>query len=250
MAENKNTFILFTKYIHIFDGLTDEEAGRLIKHLFRYVNDQNPTAPDRLTEAVFESIKHDLKEHLKKWEKVIEKKSEAGKLGGIKSGKTRALKAKIKSQNLEFEAKESNEAFASNYAKIEANEAVNVYVNNISIGRNDLEKSILEFFGFNEMPHNYTHQTSIFGFCTVQKNAGNLQNFAQQFTDYCEYLKASKNMKFRMSLNKFLGDQSESFKNGKWNSENWSDKLKILNLNSITHVKGAIDQSNNKDFLK
>jgi len=68
----------------IFETLTDEEAGRLAKHLFRYVNDENPTS-DRLIELVFEPIKQQLKRDLKSWEKTSEKRSGIGREGGLKS---------------------------------------------------------------------------------------------------------------------------------------------------------------------
>ena len=70
------------RLIHTFEQLTDAQAGRLVKHLFRYVNDQNPSAPDKITSIAFEPIKQQLKRDLKKWEKYIEKQKENGKKGG------------------------------------------------------------------------------------------------------------------------------------------------------------------------
>ena len=82
MAENKKSVVLYTDLIHTFEQLTDAQAGRLVKHLFRYVNDQNPSAPDKITSIAFEPIKQQLKRDLKKWEKYIEKQKENGKKGG------------------------------------------------------------------------------------------------------------------------------------------------------------------------
>lgn len=50
-----------------------------MKHFFRYVNDQNPKAPDKLTQIVFEPIKQQLKRDLKKWETKAKKNSENAK---------------------------------------------------------------------------------------------------------------------------------------------------------------------------
>ena len=61
MAENKKSFILYADYINVFKELTNEEAGVLIKHLFSYVNDENPTLEDRLLKLTFEPIKQQLK---------------------------------------------------------------------------------------------------------------------------------------------------------------------------------------------
>jgi len=84
MAENKKSFILYCDWITTFEKLSDEEAGRLIKHLFLYVNDNNPTPPDRITELVFEPIKQQLKRDLKYWETIKQKRSEAGKASAEK----------------------------------------------------------------------------------------------------------------------------------------------------------------------
>lgn len=80
MAAGKKSFILYTDYLNIFEELTDEEAGQLVKHMFRYVNDQNPEAENRLIKIAFEPIKQQLKRDLKEWEEIIEKRKEAGRI--------------------------------------------------------------------------------------------------------------------------------------------------------------------------
>lgn len=42
MAENKKKVIVYANWQSTFDKLTDEEAGKLIKHFFAYINDDNP----------------------------------------------------------------------------------------------------------------------------------------------------------------------------------------------------------------
>ena len=79
MAENKKAVIVYADWIDQFEYLTDEEAGKLIKHLFRYVNDLNPVAPDRFIESQFIPLKTILRRDLEKWEKTIEGRSRAGK---------------------------------------------------------------------------------------------------------------------------------------------------------------------------
>jgi hypothetical protein len=81
MADNKKSFILFCDQTHLFQELDDDEAGRLIKHIFRYVNDEDPEPPDRITKIAFEPIKQQLKRNLKDWEFKKNQKSEAGKKG-------------------------------------------------------------------------------------------------------------------------------------------------------------------------
>lgn len=68
MADGKNTFNLYCDMIGVFEKLTDEKAGQLIKHIFRYVNDQNPETDDIILDLCFEPIKSKLKLDLKRWE--------------------------------------------------------------------------------------------------------------------------------------------------------------------------------------
>ena len=82
MAENKNKIIVYRDWITTFDSLSSEEAGNLIQHFFRYVNDMNPEPPDRLTLLLFEPIKQTLKRDLKKYEAICLRNKDNGEKGG------------------------------------------------------------------------------------------------------------------------------------------------------------------------
>jgi len=56
----------------------------LIKHIFAYVNDENPVSDSILINAVFANIKTTLKRDLNAWEKTLEIKSDSGKMGNLK----------------------------------------------------------------------------------------------------------------------------------------------------------------------
>lgn len=84
MAENKNSFLLYTDLIHTVKKLTDEQAGQLFKHVLEYVNDLNPQTDDILLQVCFEPIRQSLKRDLRKYENMREKKREAGKKGANK----------------------------------------------------------------------------------------------------------------------------------------------------------------------
>jgi len=84
MAENKKGVLVYADWIDHFEGLTDEEAGLLIKHFFRYVNDLNPIAPNRIIDIAFNPIKASLKRDLDKWEKTILERSINGRMGNLK----------------------------------------------------------------------------------------------------------------------------------------------------------------------
>lgn len=84
MATGKKKVIVYTDWINQFKDLTDEEAGKLIKHFFEYINDLNPTS-DRLTELLFNPIKATLKRDLQAWEN----KQQTNKENGLKGGRPR-----------------------------------------------------------------------------------------------------------------------------------------------------------------
>jgi hypothetical protein len=79
MAEGKKSFVAYSDWHGMFKALPDEVAGKLIKHIFSYVNDENPTSEDFVINALFEQVKSTLKRDLKKWEQTLEGRSKAGK---------------------------------------------------------------------------------------------------------------------------------------------------------------------------
>jgi hypothetical protein len=131
MAENKKSFILYSDLLHTIDLMPDENAGKLFKHILKYVNDLNPEAEDLITKLSFEPIKQQLKRDLIKWEDKSVNRSESGRLGGIKSGEARRSKMK------------QNEA---NALKSKQNEHVTVNVNvNDNVNVNNIEERKLKF---------------------------------------------------------------------------------------------------------
>jgi len=126
MAENKKSFVMYADWLHTIRELTDDEAGKILKHLLSYVNDENPILEDRILKLVFEPIKLQLKRDLVKYEIIREKRSEAGKQGGLASGHSRSKDK----QN------EANEANALETKQNEANEAVN---DNVTVTVNDTD---------------------------------------------------------------------------------------------------------------
>ena len=79
MAEGKKSFIAYSDWKEVFDEISNEDAGILIKHIFSYVNDENPQTDNVLIRAVFANIKSTLKRDLQKWEHQLEQRKDAGK---------------------------------------------------------------------------------------------------------------------------------------------------------------------------
>lgn len=80
--EGKNSFLLYCDMIHIFEELTDEQAGQLVKIIFKYVNDQNPEVKDQVLKVSFAPIKAKLKRDLQEWLAICERNKRNGGLGG------------------------------------------------------------------------------------------------------------------------------------------------------------------------
>lgn len=88
MAEGKKSFTAYCDWLEMFEELSDEEAGQLAKHMFRYVNDLNPEPPDRIVKVAFIEIKKTLKRDLTKWME----KAETNRINGSKGGRPKNLK--------------------------------------------------------------------------------------------------------------------------------------------------------------
>ena len=79
MAQDKKGFILYADQKELFQQLPDAKAGELIKHIFQYVNDENPISDDLIINLAFTPIKQQLKRDLLKFEEAKKQRSEAGK---------------------------------------------------------------------------------------------------------------------------------------------------------------------------
>ena len=122
MAENKKSFILYCDQKGVWDKLDDAQAGRLIKHIISYVNDDNPVAPDFITELAFEPIKQSLKRDLKKWENQQEQRSEAGK----RSAEVRKRNAKLAERDSTTVNERSISSTVNGSVSVNVNDNVNV----------------------------------------------------------------------------------------------------------------------------
>lgn len=138
MAKEKKSFIAYADWIELFTELSDEEAGRLVKHLFQYVNDMDVEAPDKLTKMCFIPIKQALKRDLKTWINSKEEKSIAGIKGNLKRWNF-DLYEQVMSDKITLEEAQSiaehrrtsqpDKVLSQNIAKITVNDNVNVNVN-------------------------------------------------------------------------------------------------------------------------
>lgn len=183
MAENKKSFVAYADWKETFDALSDEKAGQLIKHIFAYVNDENPESEDMLINAVFASIKQTLKRDLKKWEKQYTQRVEAGK----KSAKVRKHNSTV-----------------VNGRSVSSTDSVSV-----SVSVND-KKDIYRAFGhlsmsldeFNKLEKDYTKQ-QIDGVCDAIQNFKKNTNYKSLYLTAKNWLKKEQTKKEVESSNGF-----------------------------------------------
>jgi hypothetical protein len=134
MAENKKSFVLYTDTFGLIKHLPDDVAGRLLKHIYAYVNDENPITDELLVNVAFEPIKAQLKRDLVKWEQTLE--------GRSKAGKASAEAKRLSKENQQSSTNSTNVDFvqqSSTNSTVSVNDNVNVSVNdNVSVNVSDI----------------------------------------------------------------------------------------------------------------
>ena len=124
MAENKKSFVLYSDYNEVFSELSNNDAGELIKHILKYVNDEDPVTENPIVKVSFIPIKLQLKRDLVKYEDKKEQWSEAGK----RSAESRRLK-KLNESN-ERSTESTNVKTVSTESTVTVNDTVTVNVIN------------------------------------------------------------------------------------------------------------------------
>lgn len=82
MKQEKNNFLLYKDYKEHIELLSDEEAGKLFKAIFRYVDGREETKLQGGTAMAFSFIKANLERDLSKYKERLKIAQENGKKGG------------------------------------------------------------------------------------------------------------------------------------------------------------------------
>ena len=116
MAE-KNSFILYLEYADILQDTTDEQFGRLMRHLFAHASGAD-VCPEPDVAIAYRFIVNQMDRDAEKYDEKIEGRRRAGSVGG----KKRAENAKNDQDSLLFsenckqiQANQANATFASNF---------------------------------------------------------------------------------------------------------------------------------------
>jgi hypothetical protein len=137
MAEDKKGFLMYADQREQFDQLTDEQAGKLIKHLFSYVNDENPQTNDIVTKLSFTPIKSQLKRDLTKYRVKKEQWSAAGR-ASAEARKLKKEQASTNPTNVNDRSNRSTDSTVNDNVNVNVNDNVN---DNVSVNDNDIKKN-------------------------------------------------------------------------------------------------------------
>lgn len=239
MAENKNSFIIYTDWKQDFEFLTDEEAGKLIKHLLRFASDENPTMEneDRLLQFAAQKMKAVMKKDLKKYEAVIQKRSEAGKKGGVNSGKSRTSKQE--------EANEANASISKQNERVNVNGNGNG--NDILLGKESKEINLSDQVSDDVFQDDKDPDADKEKSCAKKEklqppDLENFLNYAQKV--YQDELKLEYQPYDFAIRSKYQSWIDAGWKDGnKTPILNWKSKLK----NTIPHLKPIYGKFNSKN---
>jgi len=133
MAKDKKSFILYMDQRGIFDKLSDEQAGKLIKHIFSYCADENPEA-EFIIDIAFEGIRQALKRDLRKYNVYIDKQ----RINGAKGGRPKKPKETQKTQPFFQKPKKADSVSVSD--SVNVNETIYRSFAHLSMSKDEFKK--------------------------------------------------------------------------------------------------------------
>jgi len=126
----QNSFILYTDYAEIFQKLSDEQTGKLIKAIYQYVITGKMEDLETPLDYVMIPIKQNLDRNAKAYQETVEKR----KMAGSQGGKKRALNIQANQANAKFatNVQANKKVVQANLANQADNDNDNVNVNDTS----------------------------------------------------------------------------------------------------------------------
>jgi hypothetical protein len=217
MAENKKGFILYADQRGTFTKLSDEQAGKLVKHIFAYVNDEDPES-DFITELAFESIKQKLKRDLAKWEATRGKRSAAG----LKSAEVKRNKRQQELTN-STSVKSVQQAPTKSTVNVNVNDNVN---DNVNVNVKDIKentKVALAPFVFKKSLLDYGFEKQLVEDFLKNRKTKKLTNTKTAYDSFIEEIEKTrrdKNELFKIIVQKGWGGFKSSWPINENNNNN------------------------------
>lgn len=125
----KDSFILYTEQKEVIDKLSDEQAGKLIKAIYEYVETEKMPELDPLLDIVIIPFKQNLDRNKEKYNKISEIRAKAGAKGGKQKKQKQTKESKCNDNDNENVNDNDND-----------NENENVNVNESALYDADVEK--------------------------------------------------------------------------------------------------------------
>lgn len=117
----KDSFVLYTEYMEQVELLSMDQRGILLTAIFAYVSDTELPDMDGITKMAFAFIKSRIDKDTEKYAKTIEKRKEAGKLGGRpKANGSSEKQEKAKKAN-GFSEKQNNPVYDNDNVNVNVN---------------------------------------------------------------------------------------------------------------------------------
>lgn len=134
----RDSFVMYSDSYNAIKKLNNEQAGELLHAIFQYQIDGINPQMSPVVDMVFEFMKNHFDRDSEKWSAEIEKRREAGRLGGL----ARASNAKQIKQVLQNSSK---------YKQTQANQGDNVNVNvnvndNVNVNENVIDTVVKKAF--------------------------------------------------------------------------------------------------------
>lgn len=142
----KETFVLYNSFYEPIRTLKNEQLGKLFRAIFDYTIDGKITQDTDILVA-FMFIKNQIDLDTQKWEEEKQKRSEAGRLGGIKRAlnKNQALSSKSKQCLDELSTAKQSQANQGDNVNVNENDNVNVNVIYNNSSSSSYNNNIYEF---------------------------------------------------------------------------------------------------------
>jgi len=224
MAEDKKGFILYADQIDLFSQLPNDKAGELIKHIFAYVNDEDPQTDDLIINIAFTPIKKQFKRDLEKWTKTREGRSIAGK-------------ASAEARRIKKEQEVTNSTNVKSVEQIPTNPTVNDNVN-VNVNVKDITIEIYPTFeDFWELYDKKQDKPK-----SILKWNKLTQSVKEQIIDYIPKYKLSQpDKQYRKNPTTFLNNES-------WNNEIVinADAQQEIKQSQIISLTNAITENSTK----
>lgn len=119
MAE-KNSFILYLEYADILQDTTDEQFGRLMRHLFAHASGAD-VSPESDVAIAYRFIVNQMDRDAEKYDEKIEVRRRAGSVGGKKRAENAKNEQENQNNTENLKQVQANQAFATFASNSEAN---------------------------------------------------------------------------------------------------------------------------------